>query len=80
MPGKVQHRSRVLVLLLLQYTGKCDYLKLPATKADLGAHGTSGKDKGNYQIQTGTLVLSLTDSFQIQTLVCSTKLTHNGKI
>lgn len=52
------------------------YLNLPATKLELEEKGyaTTGKSTQNL----GNCTISK-DSFQIATLVCSTKLTQNGK-
>lgn len=51
------------------------YLNLPATKLELEEKGysTTGKNTQNL----GNCTISK-DSFQISTLVCSTKLTQNG--
>lgn len=52
------------------------YLGLPATKIELEekGHASLGKSMQNL----GSCTISK-DSFQISTLVCSTKLTQNGK-
>lgn len=52
------------------------YLSLPSTKIELEekGHSTAGKSMQNL----GSCTISK-DSFQISTLVCSTKLTQNGE-
>lgn len=52
------------------------YLSLPSTKIELEekGHSTTGKSMQNL----GSCTISK-DSFQISTLVCSTKLTQNGE-
>lgn len=52
------------------------YLSLPSTKAELEekGHSTTGKSMQSL----GSCTISK-DSFQISTLVCSTKLTQNGE-
>lgn len=52
------------------------YLSVPATKLELEEKGYSAAGKSTQTL--GTCVISK-DSFQISTLVCSTKLTQNGK-
>ncbi|KAM9561851.1 dedicator of cytokinesis protein 1 [Salvelinus alpinus] len=52
------------------------YLNLPATKVELEEKGLSTTGKGTHNL--GNCTISK-DSFQIATLVCSTKLTQNGK-
>ncbi|KAI0221767.1 Dedicator of cytokinesis protein 1 [Lamellibrachia satsuma] len=54
------------------------YLKLPATECDLESQSQPGLSPSKCQIHAGGLTLNINDSFQISTLVCSTKLTHNG--
>ena len=56
------------------------YLKLPATVRDLEGQGQPGLSPSKGQIHAGGLTLNVNDSFEISTLVCSTKLTHNGKL
>ncbi|XP_004701293.1 dedicator of cytokinesis protein 1 [Echinops telfairi] len=51
------------------------YLSLPSTKAELEEKGHSATGKGLQSL--GSCTISK-DSFQISTLVCSTKLTQNG--
>lgn len=51
------------------------YLNLPATKLELEEKGYSSTGKS---IQNLTNCTISKDSFQISTLVCSTKLTQNG--
>lgn len=51
------------------------YLNLPATKLELEEKGYSATGKS---IQNLTNCTISKDSFQISTLVCSTKLTQNG--
>ena len=51
------------------------YLTLPATKLELEEKGYSSTGKS---IQNLTSCTISKDSFQISTLVCSTKLTQNG--
>lgn len=52
------------------------YLSLPSTKAELEEKGHSATGKGMQSL--GSCTISK-DSFQISTLVCSTKLTQNGE-
>lgn len=52
------------------------YLNLPATKLELEEKGYSTTGKSTHNL--GNCTISK-DSFQISTLVCSTKLTQNGK-
>uniref|UniRef100_A0A8D3CAS1 Dedicator of cytokinesis 1 n=1 Tax=Scophthalmus maximus TaxID=52904 RepID=A0A8D3CAS1_SCOMX len=52
------------------------YLNLPATKLELEEKGYSTTGKNTHNL--GNCTISK-DSFQIATLVCSTKLTQNGK-
>lgn len=51
------------------------YLNLPATKLELEEKGYSATGKNTQNL--GNCTISK-DSFQIATLVCSTKLTQNG--
>ena len=51
------------------------YLNLPATKLELEEKGYLATGKSNHNL--GNCTISK-DSFQIATLVCSTKLTQNG--
>lgn len=52
------------------------YISLPSSKADLDRLGYSSfPTRGS--IQSGGFVLSNRDSFQIRTMICSTKLTQN---
>lgn len=55
------------------------YLDLPATKKDLENQGIQHSNS-KVPLFSGPYTLSNKDSFQIETFVCSTKLTHNGKI
>lgn len=52
------------------------YLSLPSTKIELEEKGHSATGKSMQNL--GSCTISK-DSFQISTLVCSTKLTQNGK-
>lgn len=52
------------------------YLSLPSTKAELEEKGHSATGKSMQSL--GSCTISK-DSFQISTLVCSTKLTQNGE-
>lgn len=52
------------------------YLSLPSTKLELEEKGYANTGKNSQNL--GTCTISK-DSFQIATLVCSTKLTQNGK-
>lgn len=52
------------------------YLSLPSTKLELEEKGHSMAGKGMQNL--GSCTISK-DSFQISTLVCSTKLTQNGR-
>lgn len=52
------------------------YLNVPATKLELEEKGYSAIGKSTQNL--GNCTISK-DSFQISTLVCSTKLTQNGK-
>lgn len=52
------------------------YLNLPATKVELEEKGYSATGKSTQSL--GNCTISK-DFFQISTLVCSTKLTQNGK-
>lgn len=52
------------------------YLSLPATKLELEEKGHFPTGKGSQSL--GNCTISK-DSFQIATLVCSTKLTQNGE-
>lgn len=52
------------------------YLNLPATKVELEEKGYSATGKSTQNL--GNCTISK-DFFQISTLVCSTKLTQNGK-
>lgn len=52
------------------------YLNLPATKLELEEKGYSSTGKSTHNL--GNCTVSK-DSFQISTLVCSTKLTQNGE-
>lgn len=52
------------------------YLNVPATKLELEEKGYSAISKSTQNL--GNCTISK-DSFQISTLVCSTKLTQNGK-
>ncbi|XP_013378716.1 LOW QUALITY PROTEIN: dedicator of cytokinesis protein 1-like [Lingula anatina] len=57
---------------------KLIYLSLPASKQDLEKKASkTGLPVQKQTIQAGPLTFSNKDSFQIETLVCSTKLTHN---
>ncbi|XP_064601988.1 dedicator of cytokinesis protein 1-like isoform X2 [Liolophura sinensis] len=53
------------------------YLDLPTTRDDLENRGYLQSGSGKLVVQGGGLTLSLRDSIQISSLVCSTKLTHN---
>ena len=56
----------------------CDaYLKVPATQEDIDRNLMLVNNK--QPIQSGALSWNQSDRFQISTLICSTKLTHNGK-
>ena len=60
---------------------KACYLDVPSVHSQLehkssGTGATPGKHPA---IQRGPLTLNMADSFQISTLICSTKLTQNGK-
>ena len=71
--------------LLLYVVGKIDskksedgpqvYFGLPSTVRE--QPGAAGSRKPT-QMSSGSLSLNTDDSLQIATLVCSTKLTHNG--
>ena len=81
-------RHNVLLSACLQIDGKkydqsAAYLKLPQVLQDVENKTMIGQTAppSNKQrsIQTGAFSLNMADSFQIHTLVCSTKLTHNGE-
>lgn len=80
--------GRTIITVNLYYqldTKKADessngYLKLPSTQKELQVMSQSGQPLKPNNISTGSLSLSTSDSFQICTLICSTKLTHNGRI
>jgi hypothetical protein len=50
---------------------------MPSTRDDLEEQGIHRDSK--VPLFCGPFTLSQRDSFQINTFVCSTKLTHNGK-
>lgn len=52
------------------------YLSLPSTKAELEEKGHAATGRGLQSL--GSCTISR-DSFQVSTLVCSTKLTQNGE-
>lgn len=54
------------------------YLSLPSMSSELDKD-RGDKDKNNKVISRGPYTLAKNNSFQISTLACSTKLTHNGK-
>ncbi len=54
------------------------YLKLPSTRTELENRTHQNAPLSKYPITGGCLTLSTNDGLQITTLVCSTKLTHNG--
>ena len=53
------------------------YLSLPSMNTELDKE-RGDKDKNNKVISQGPYTLAKNNSFQISTLACSTKLTHNG--
>lgn len=69
------------VVLLTQAEAKkledaATYLSLPSTKAELEEKGHSATGRSMQSL--GSCTISK-DSFQVATLVCSTKLTQNGE-
>ena len=66
-----------------KYDNSAAYLKLPQIQQDVENKTMIGQTapSSNKQrsIQTGAFSLNMSDSFHIQTLVCSTKLTHNSR-
>ena len=54
------------------------YFEIPSRKNELASQ-TSGHSGSKFNITHGVLTLSQHDEFIISTLVCSTKLTHDGE-
>lgn len=59
--------------------GEANYLSLPSKKSELETRRSHSDLHSKVSLQGSGLTLSNKDSFQISTLVCSTKLTQNGK-
>ena len=62
-------------VLFAQYDEKCfydsmTYLRMPSRLSQMASHANSSSDR---------LVRNPKDTFYIKTIVCSTKLTQNGK-
>uniref|UniRef100_T1IIV8 Dedicator of cytokinesis protein 1 n=1 Tax=Strigamia maritima TaxID=126957 RepID=T1IIV8_STRMM len=53
------------------------YLTLPSTRQELESLKSEGANHSKHTIHSGGLSLTIKDSFQISTLICSTKLTQN---